>query len=71
MNKINVKKVIVEALVGFVLWTIFLSPYMIFVTGLTFGQFLRWMLMQMVISPPIAVMVVNVANRAVKRLGAQ
>jgi membrane protein DedA with SNARE-associated domain len=62
------KKFIVEAVVGFVLWTAILTPYVLLVTLMTLSQYLSWLLMQAIIVPPVAIVVVRVTNRFTKRL---
>jgi hypothetical protein len=62
------KKFIVEAVVGFVLWTAILTPYVLLVTLMTLSQYLSWLLMQTIIVPPVAIVVVRVTNRFTKRL---
>ena len=55
-----------EAGTGFVLWTIFLTPYMILVTRVSSGQYISWLVMQAVFVPPIAVLVHRITNRLCK-----
>jgi hypothetical protein len=62
----NVPRLIVEAALGFVLWTLFLTPYMVFVVRVDSGQYLAWLVMQAVLVPPIAVIVVRATNRATR-----
>lgn len=64
----KVTKFFIEAACGFVLWTAFLTPYMLFVVKVTSSQYLSWLVMQLVIVPPVAVPVVNITNWVVKRL---
>ena len=52
LNKI--KQVLLEALGGFIFWTGFLTPYMVFIVGVEPNQYLKWFLMQLVIVPPLA-----------------
>ena len=63
----KVKTFSIQAIVGFVLWTTLLTPYMFLVTGLTFIQYLSWVAMEATIVPPIAVLVVRVTNWAVRK----
>jgi hypothetical protein len=62
------KKFIVEALLGFIMWTGFLTPYMILVTGLSIGQYLYWVLMQAILVPPLSIVVINITNKIVNKL---
>ena len=59
---------IVEALVGFVLWTAILTPYMVFIVRTSWAQYWAWFLMQLIIVPPVAVVVVRVTNAITRRL---
>jgi membrane protein DedA with SNARE-associated domain len=63
----NWKKFSLEAICGFSLWTAFLTPYMIFVTQVTFEQYLTWIGMQAILVPPISIVVVGLTNRIVGR----
>ena len=63
-----IKKFILEAIFGFILWTAFLTPYMVFVVGVSGSQYLAWLAMQGLLVPPLAVLVVNITNWGVKRL---
>lgn len=65
---LKIKKVFLEAIIGFVLWTGILTPYVIFVTQMTLGQYLSWLLMQAVVVPPVAVVVLRITNAVTKRL---
>lgn len=62
----KLKKFAIEAVCGFVLWTAILTPYMVFVTQVTFSQYLSWLVMEAIIVPPVAIIVVNVTNKVVK-----
>ena len=50
----NVKRFLVEALAGFIFWTVALTPYMLFVVKVTFEQYVSWIGMQLILVPPIA-----------------
>jgi membrane protein DedA with SNARE-associated domain len=52
--RFTIKKFLLQAVVGFALWTGFLTPYMLFVTRVTFEQYLFWLLMQAILVPLIA-----------------
>jgi membrane protein DedA with SNARE-associated domain len=64
----KVKKFLIEAFCGFVLWTGLLTPYMIFVMATTVEQYLSWIIMQAVVVPPVSVAVINITNKIVRRL---
>ena len=63
------RKWLLEALCGFVLWTLFLTPYMIWIVNVTPEQYGAWLLMQCILVPPVAIPVVNITNWMVKRFG--
>jgi len=69
VGKLNARKLVLEAVLGFVLWTSILSPYMLLVIGMTSVQYSAWLLMQAVIVPPVAVVVVRITNAVTQRLG--
>jgi len=56
------KKILLEAFLGFVLWTGILTPYVVFITQMTLEQYLSWLLMQAVIVPPVAIIVLRITN---------
>jgi uncharacterized membrane protein YbhN (UPF0104 family) len=58
--KSTIKKYLLQAVVGFALWTGFLTPYMLLVTRITFDQYLFWLLMQAILVPLIAPIVFKV-----------
>ena len=64
----TMKKALLEAVLGFVLWTGILTPYVLFVTQMTVNQYLSWLLMQAIIVPPVAIAVLRVTNYVTKRL---
>ena len=66
-GKLNLRRLLLEALLGFVLWTLLLSPYMLLVIGMTPPQYSAWLLMQAVIVPPVSVVVVRATNTVTRR----
>ena len=54
MRTKKVKKFLVEALAGFIFWTVALTPYMLFIVKVTFKQYLSWIGMQLILVPPLA-----------------
>ena len=65
----KLKKLLLEAALGFCLWTGILTPYVLLVTQMTVNQYLSWLLMQAVIVPPVAVLVLRATNYLTKRAG--
>ena len=65
--RFTIKKYLLQAVVGFVLWTGFLTPYMLLVTRVTFDQYLFWLLMQAILVPLIAPLVFRVTIRCEKK----
>ena len=58
----KIKKFIIQSILGFVLWTILLTPYMLWVVRTNLAQYLKWGLMQLIIVPPCSIIVVNLTN---------
>jgi hypothetical protein len=67
-KKIDWKQVVVEAFAGFVGWTVALTPYMILVTKVTFEQYLWWVLMEIILVPPIAPIVIRFTSWLKKKI---
>lgn len=65
---IKIKKYLIEAFLGFVLWSILLTPYMIFVTKVSLDQYLYWLLMEAIVVPPCSIIVINITNKIEKKL---
>ena len=59
----KLKKIIMESLTGFIIWTILLSPYMIFVVKTTFEQYVSWVGMQAILVPLIAPIVFRITKK--------
>jgi hypothetical protein len=68
-TKVNWKKAILSAVIGSVVWTLALTPYVIFAVGMTLEQYLSWLLMEFILVPPIAPLVFWVTEKALKRSG--
>ena len=63
----KLKKFLIEGLCGFGMWSTLLTPYTWFVMHTSLAQYEAWLIMEAVIVPPIAVLVVNVTNKVVRR----
>ena len=64
----QIKKTALEAVTGFALWTLFLTPYIYpFVCKYDIAAYENWLVMEAVMVPPIAVIVVKITNRITKR----
>jgi len=50
----NWKKTIISSVVGAILWTVCLTPYVWFVTKMTIDQYISWLGMQFILVPLIA-----------------
>ena len=59
---------LIEALMGFILWTIFLTPYVLGVTRMSWEQYQSWLLMQAILVPLIAILVVKITNKVTKKI---
>lgn len=66
--KINWRKFVVSAVVGSVVWSLTLTPYVIFVLGMDVGQYTMWLLMQFIIVPPIAPLVYFLTERVNRKI---
>lgn len=62
----KIKKYLLQALAGFVYWTIGLTPYMIFVVRVSASQYWKWVSMQLIISPILSPTSVWFINRFAK-----
>ena len=60
--KINWKKILLEAGMGFALWTIFLTPYMIIIVKTSLEQYILWLGMQLFLIPPLAPIVFRITR---------
>lgn len=47
------RRFLIDAVVSFVYWTATLTPYMIWVVGVTPSQYIAWVGMQAIIVPPL------------------
>jgi len=69
--KIN-RKVIIdylkESLIGSSIWTLFLSPYAIFIMKLNFIQYVGWLSMQFVLIMPLLPIVVKMTKFLMEKL---
>lgn len=63
ITKKGIMIALLEALLGFILWTVILTPYVLLVTQMTWEQYLSWLAMEAIIVPPVAVIVVKVTNK--------
>jgi len=54
ITKEKVKNVLLQAIAGFIFWTGTLTPYMLFVVGVSAPQYFKWFGMQLIIVPPLA-----------------
>lgn len=52
-----------DAVASFMFWTIFLTPYMLFVVKTTKEQYLAWVGMQAIIVPPLGALYSIIARR--------
>ena len=61
------KKVLLSAIVGACIWTVALSPYVIFIVGMNYTQYLSWLVMEFILVPPIAPIVFYVTEKVTVR----
>ena len=53
MSKQKIKQFLRDALIAFIYWTATLSLYMIFIVHVTWPQYIAWVLMQLILVPPL------------------
>jgi len=63
----KIKQILLEALGGFVFWTGSLTPYMLFIVKTSGSQYWKWVLMQMIIVPPLAPLSIRFMQWFVRR----
>jgi len=68
ITKQKIKEFTLISIIGFAVWTICLTPWMLFVTRMTIDQYLMWLLAAVLLNPPISIIAVKVTNRALKWL---
>lgn len=51
--KKKVKRVLVDALVAFIFYTLALTPYMVLIVRMDLTQYLAWIVMQIFLVPPL------------------
>lgn len=66
-KKEAIKKIALEALGGFIFWTVTLTPYMLFVVRVDFTQYVRWVGMGLIIMPLLAPLSIKFMNWFVNR----
>lgn len=67
MNK-KIKKYLMEGIIGCILWTIFLSPYMLLITKMSTLQYISWIIMEIILIIPLAPIVFRITNYIMKQL---
>ena len=60
-------KFVFAAIVGAVLWTIFLTPYVLIVSNLTLEQYISWVIMEFSLVPVIAPIVFFLTEIGLKK----
>jgi hypothetical protein len=53
LNKTKIKMFLRDAVIAFVFWTGFLTPYMIFIVKVNLTQYIAWIGMQGILVPPL------------------
>lgn len=64
----NWKKFLLESLVGFTLWSLFLTPYMLLVVKVDFSQYIAWLSMQIFLVTPVAPVVFRITGYVNKKI---
>jgi len=61
MNK-KIKKYLMEGIIGCILWTILLTPYVLLVTKMTTFQYISWVIMEIILIIPLAPIVFRITK---------
>ena len=64
----RIKIFLVEAIAGFILWTLALTPYMLWVVKTTNDQYIAWLGMQAILVPIIAPFVFRITAWILKKI---
>jgi len=67
MNK-KIKRFFMEGIIGCILWTIFLTPYMLYVTKMTVIQYTSWIFMEVILIIPLSPIVFRITKFIMKQL---
>lgn len=67
--KDTIKRFILEGVCGCILWTIFLTPYTIFIMRTTLEQYVYWVIMEFMLVFPLAPFVHRITKRIVSGNG--
>lgn len=62
------KRFLFDALISFVYWTGCLTPYMVWVVGVDSKQYLSWVVMQIIIVPPLGAIFAMLIRWLTKKL---
>lgn len=65
--KVNWRKAVLSAVIGSIVWSIALTPYVVLAVGMTLEQYLLWLVMEFILVPPIAPIVFWVTEKVVKK----
>lgn len=64
----KIKEILLEAVIGFIFWTLFLTPYMVIVVKTTTTQYISWLGMQAILVPIIAPVVFWITKKVKSKL---
>jgi len=67
-SKEKILKTLIQSFAGCILWTIFLTPYMLFIIGISIQQYVSWFSMQWVLVPFIAPVVIYLTSKIETRI---
>ena len=57
-----------EGIIGCVLWTLFLTPYVLLITKMTTLQYISWVIMEIILVIPLAPIVFRLTKFLMKNL---
>lgn len=67
MNK-KIRRFLMEGVIGCILWTILLSPYMLLITKMTAIQYILWIVMEIILIIPLAPIVFRLTKYIMKQV---
>jgi len=67
IKTMNFKKILATSIIGAILWTIALTPYVILITNMTMKQYLSWLGMQFILVPIIAPIVFLITEKILRK----
>lgn len=64
----KIKKYLYEGVIGCILWTVLLTPYMLLITRMTTSQYITWVIMEIILIIPLSPIVFRITKFIMKML---